>query len=49
MHTQQQARIFVDRIFVVGDAGAIGRAYLAELGPAFGHDLGNAESVADFD
>ncbi len=49
MHAQQQARVFVDGAFVVGDAGAVGRAHFAQCCAAFGHDFGDAEAVADFD
>ena len=38
----------VDGAFVVGDAGAVGGADFAKGGAAFGHDLGDAETVADF-
>ena len=46
---KQQARAVIDRALVVAGAGAVGGAHLAQDGAAFGHDVGDAEAVADFD
>ena len=42
-------RFFADGELVIGDARSVGGADFAENGAALGHDVGNAESVADFD
>ena len=49
MDAQQQPGAVVDRIFVVANAGAIRGAHLAQHRPAFGHDLRDPKSVANFD
>ena len=49
VHAKQQARAVIDGALVVGQARAVGGADFAESGAAFGHDVGNAEAVADFD
>ena len=46
---EEQASAFVEGAFVIADARAIGGADFAQHGAAFGHDVGNAEAVADFD
>ena len=47
MHAQQQPRAFGDGLFVVGDAGAVGRAHLAQDCARLRHHVGNAERAAD--
>ncbi len=49
MDAEEQARAFVEGAFVIADARAIRGAHFAEDGAAFGHDVGDAEAVADFD
>ena len=49
MHAHQQARAVVDGVAVIVDAGAIGGADFAQDGAGAGHDVGDAEAVADFD
>src|SRR5579863_5116616 len=49
MHAKQHARAVVDGALVVGEARAVGGADFAKRGAAFGHDVRNAEAVADFD
>ena len=49
MHAQQQPGFFVDRFFVVADAGSIGCSHLAQDGIRFRHDIRNAEGAADLD
>lgn len=39
----------VDASFVVGGSGAVGGPYFDEFGAALFHDVGDAESAADFD
>ena len=46
---KKEARAFVDGALVVADPRAIRRAYFVKDGATFGHDLGDAEAVADFD
>ena len=48
MHAQQQAGFFVDCVFVIGDAGAIGCSHFAQDGIRFRHDIRDAERSADF-
>jgi len=48
MHAKEHARFFVDGVFVVGDACAVGRADFLKRGAAICHDFGDAETVADF-
>ena len=49
MDAKNEACGLVDGAFVVCEAGAICGADFAENGSAFGHDVWNAEAVADFD
>ena len=49
MHAQQQPGLFVDGALVVGDAGAVGGAHLAQRGVRLRHHVGDAERPADFD
>ena len=49
MDAQEQARALADRVPVIVDVGAIGRADLAQDGARARHDIGNAEAVADLD
>src|ERR1035441_6493883 len=49
MHAHQQARAVRDGGAVIVDAGAIGGADFAQRGAGAGHDVGDAEPVADFD
>ena len=49
MDAKEHARFFVDGVFVVGNACAVGRADFAEAWRRFRHDFGDAEAVADFD
>src|SRR6266568_8195522 len=49
MHAKQETRLFVDRVFVVGETRAIGGADLAEDCAALFHDLGDSKAVPDFD
>ena len=49
MHAEQQARALVDGRAVILDAGAVGGSDFANGGAGAGHDLGDAEAVADFD
>ncbi len=46
---EEEARAFVEGAFVIADARAIRGAYFAQDGAAFGHDVWNAEAVANFD
>ena len=46
---EEEARAFVEGAFVIADARAIRGAHFAQDGAAFGHDVGDAEAVADFD
>ena len=49
MHAQQQPRALGNRFFVVGDAGAIGRAHFAQSCARLRHDIRDAERTADLD
>ena len=49
MNAKEQTRIFVDGIFVVGDARAVGGADFAKHCAALFHDFRDAETIADFD
>src|SRR6266704_1431130 len=46
---KQETRLFVDRVFVVGETRAIGGADLAEDCATLFHDLGDSKAVSDFD
>ena len=46
---EEEARALVEGAFVIADARAIRGAHFAQDGAAFGHDVWNAEAVADFD
>src|ERR1700686_2753366 len=48
MHAEQRASVFVDGVFVVAQAGAVGSANFAKNGAALRHDFGDAEAIADF-
>src|SRR5262245_21821043 len=48
MDTQQQSRIFADRLFVIPDPRSIRGSDLAEKRSATAHDIGYAEGLADF-
>src|SRR5208282_6116509 len=49
MDAEEQASLVGDRALVVAQAGAIGGADFAKQRAAFGHDVWNAEPIADFD
>ena len=49
MHAQEQAGAIGDGALVIAQARSIGSADFAEQRAAFGHDIGNAETIADFD
>src|SRR6266568_336087 len=49
MHAKQETRLFVDRVFIVGETRAIGGADLAEDCTALFHDLRDSKAVPDFD
>jgi len=49
MHAEEEAGVIGDGALVVAQAGAIGGADFAEDRAAFGHDVWNAETVANFD
>src|SRR6266567_2825283 len=49
MHAKQETRLFVDGVFVVSEARAIGGANLAEDCAALFHDFGDSKTIADFD
>ena len=49
MDAEQETRAFVEGAFVIADARAIRGAHFAQHGAAFGHDVRNAEAIADFD
>src|SRR5271168_424685 len=49
MHAQEEAGAIGDGSLVIAEARAIGGAYFAEEGAAFGHDVWNAEAVTDLD
>src|SRR5882672_10003251 len=49
MYAQQQSRALVDGFLVVGDAGAISGANLAQDRARLSHDVGYAERSADLD
>ena len=48
MHAQQQARLFGDGVFIVGQARAVGGADFAQDSAGFGHHVRHAERSADF-
>src|SRR5271170_5356679 len=49
MHAEEEAGAIGDGSLVIAEARAIGGAYFAEQRAAFGHDVWNAEAIADFD
>src|SRR5277367_3922317 len=49
MHAEQEPRALGDGFFVIGDAGAVGGAYLTQSSVRFLHHVGDAERAADFD
>ncbi len=49
VHLHQQPGARADRVRVVAQVGAVGRADLAQLGAGTTHDVGDAEGAADLD